>query len=197
MALVVFLRAVNLGKRTLRTKELAERLGLANVGAAGTFVAPGRSDAAALAREVRKALPFETEVMVLPGKEVLALLERRPAEAQVRQGLQRFVSVLARAGPAPGFPVERPPGRGWLVRLVEARGRLVVSLRRPDRAGDGYPNPLVEEAFGSPATTRGWPTLEAVGKLLGTSRDGFGDRHGLAVRPNARGRRPPRSGRGG
>ncbi len=44
MAHVVFLCAVNVGGRVLRPKALAHSLGLVNVGAAGTFVAPGAGD---------------------------------------------------------------------------------------------------------------------------------------------------------
>lgn len=164
MALAVFLRAVNVGGRTLRTKDLAARLGMSSIGAAGTFVAPGRSDAAGLAREVRAALPFETEVMVVPGEDVLALLAEGPGDPG--PGVLRFVSVLARAARTPRLPVEWPEGAPWVLRVVGVRGGLVTSLRRPREPGDGYPNPIVEKAFGVPATTRGWATLEAVGATL-------------------------------
>ena len=165
MALVAFLRAVNLGGRVLRTKALAARLGLENVGAAGTFVARGRTDAGALAREIQRALPFETEVMVRPGQEILDLLEGAPLGEAV-EGLQRFVTVLSRPARAPRLPVERPEGPEWQVRFVEVRGHHALCLRRPGGTRMVYPNAVVEKALGIPATTRGWATLEAVGRLL-------------------------------
>ncbi len=196
MALVVFLRAVNLGRRTLRTKELATRLGLENVGAAGTFVAPGRSDPDALAREVRDGLPFETEVMVRPGAEIQALLARDPMREAVQAGLQRFASVLAREARGPRLPMEIPEGATWQVRVVEAQGHLVLSLRCPRGPRDVYPNAVVERWFGVPATTRGWATLGAVGRILGGSPSG-GVKAGAGPPPTREGRSRSRSGEPG
>jgi len=165
MALVAFLRAVNLGGRVLRTKALAARLGLENVGAAGTFVARGRTDAGALAREIQRALPFATEVMVRPGQEILDLLESDPLGG-AEEELQRFVTVLSRPARSPRPPVERPAGPEWQVRFVEVRGHHALCLRRPGGPRMVYPNAVVEKALGIPATTRGWATMEAVGRLL-------------------------------
>ena len=165
MALVAFLRAVNLGGRVLRTKALAARLGLENVGAAGTFVARGRTDAGALAREIQRALPFATEVMVRPGQEILDLLESDPLGG-AEEELQRFVTVLSRPARSPRPPVERPEGPDWQVRFVEVRGHHALCLRRPGGPRMVYPNAVVEKALGIPATTRGWATMEAVGRLL-------------------------------
>ena len=194
MALVVFLRAVNLGRRTLRTKELATRLGLENVGAAGTFVAPGRSDPDALAQEVRENLPFETEVMVRTGAEIQALLARDPMGEAEQAGLQRFATVLARAARGPRLPLETPEGAEWQVRVVEAKGHLVLSLRCPRGPRDVYPNAVVERSFGVPATTRGWATLEAVGCLLReTPATGLKGRAAPRSTPAARSRARPGS----
>jgi uncharacterized protein (DUF1697 family) len=163
MAIVAFLRAVNLGGRTLRTKQLADELGIVNVAAAGTFVAPGARSPAPLVSAIRKKLPFETEIFTCTGPEILALLEESPFATLRPAEAQRFVSFLGRGPARPPLPVDRPEGKAWEVRIVTVIGSCALSLRRP---GDLYPNAVVEKVLGVAATTRGWATLEAVGKVL-------------------------------
>src|SRR5215475_2970780 len=87
MALVVFLRGVNVGgHRTFRPSILARKLSdydVVNVSAAGTFVVrkPGRRAEfrAALLRE----LPFEAQVMICDARGILRLehpFGRKPAQ---------------------------------------------------------------------------------------------------------------------
>src|SRR6266508_3385328 len=72
LAVAIFLRAANVGgHNTFSTTALAKKLDLVNIGAAGTFVAHRPVGAPAIARE----LPFETDVIVRPGAEVLALVK--------------------------------------------------------------------------------------------------------------------------
>lgn len=171
MAHVVFLRAVNLGGRSLGTKALAADLDLANVGAAGTFVATDDRSPDALEDGIRRRLPFETEVMVVPGDDVLRLLSRDafgPEAAE--EGAGRFVSVLARspASPPP-LPLDRPEGAPWQVRLVSVDGPFALTLRRRLGPRTLYSNEVVEKALGVPATTRGWETFVRIGRVLGTT----------------------------
>jgi len=172
MALVAFLRAVNVGGKTLRTRELADGLGLVNVAAAGTFVALETRSQAALASAIRKRLPFETEVMTFPGPEILRLLDESPFATLRSTDAQRFASFLARAPAPQGVPIDRPDGRDWEVRIAAVIGRCALCLRRPGGPRDLYPNAVVERVLGVPATTRGWATLEAVGKILRQGRAG-------------------------
>ena len=71
MALVVFLRGVNVGgHRIFRPSLLANQLSdfdVVNVGAAGTFVVRNRISQARLRAELVKRLPFETEVVICNG----------------------------------------------------------------------------------------------------------------------------------
>jgi uncharacterized protein (DUF1697 family) len=166
MATVAFLRAVNLGGKTLRTRQLADELGLVNVAAAGTFVALDAKKPAALEAAIRKRLPFETEILTCAGPEVLALLDGSPFAGRPPADAQRFVSFLARDPASLPVPVDRPEGKDWEVRVVAVIGRCVLTLRRPGGPRDLYPNAVVEKVFGLAATTRGWATLEAVGKIL-------------------------------
>lgn len=165
MAQVIFLRGVNVGRtRRLGAKEFAEKLGLVNLGAAGTFVSTNDDTADAIEKKIRAALPFETEVIVRPAEEILALSSAKKAAA----GVERFVTVLA-AAPAkrPRLPINLPAGDKWLVSAVKIEGRLAMCHRRIEAHGKGfYPNELIEKACGVPATTRGWPTIEAIWRAL-------------------------------
>jgi uncharacterized protein (DUF1697 family) len=167
MAQVVFLRGVNVGgHKKFSPSALARELELANVGAAGTFVARRAIGARALREAIAARLPFDAEIMVCPAAEIAALVERAPFSA-APDGVRPFVSILAAAPRArPRLPLERPAGGGWQVRLLAVDGRYALSVRRPQPRGTLYPNEVVEKELGVAATTRGWPTLLAIRKLL-------------------------------
>jgi len=115
------------GHSTFSTAAVAKRLDLVNIGAAGTFVARRRVTAAAIARE----LPFETNVVVRPGAEVLALVKAGPPRAPT--GARIFVCILTKPPKRrPALPIEWPAGRPWAMRAVARRGAFVVCQRRLD-----------------------------------------------------------------
>lgn len=77
MAWVVFLRGANVGghrkfQPSTLAKELAD-LGVVNVGAAGTFVVRGKIGPALLRNEILRRLPFKTELMICPAREIIDL----------------------------------------------------------------------------------------------------------------------------
>ena len=78
MALVVLLRGVNVGgHRTFRpttlTKQL-KHLDAVNIGAAGTFVIRQPVTRAQLRAELASRLPFDTEIMICQGREIVRLM---------------------------------------------------------------------------------------------------------------------------
>ncbi len=175
MAWVVLLRATNVGGRRrflpsefAKGKALAE-FHLVNLGAAGTFVARTKATESRLRRAIVAQLPFETEVTLCPGEEILRLIGRNPfAGAPI--GAKPYLSVLvADAVRTPRIPFHAPEGSEWEVRLVAAQGRYILSVARRLTERLTYPNPVVEREFGVSATTRGWPTVVALGQLLETS----------------------------
>src|SRR5581483_782623 len=116
MALVVFLRGVNVGgHRTFRPSLLATELsdyGVVNVGAAGTFVVRKPGPRANLRAELVRKLPFETDVVFCDGRELIRLEAENPFRAEpTRQDIVRFVSILPKAAcvRAP-LPITLPPG---------------------------------------------------------------------------------------
>src|SRR5207247_3310273 len=82
VALVVLLRGVNVGgHRTYRPAALAEQLkhlDAINIGAAGTFVIRRPVTRAQLRAELARRLPFDTEIVICPGREIVRLMSQNP-----------------------------------------------------------------------------------------------------------------------
>lgn len=174
MASVVFLRAANVGghqvfRPSVLASELAH-LGVVNLGAAGTFVVPGSASQATLQKEFARRLPFRTELMICPGREVQELVADDPFAAASRQpDLRFFVSVTAKPPRrTPPLPLHQPGGEAWLVKLLGRHGRLYYGCWRRRGPGAGFPDPntLVEKHVGLPATTRNWNTFVKLAGLL-------------------------------
>lgn len=171
MALVVFLRGLNVGgHRRLRPKELAsalQHLDVVNVGAAGTLVVRRPIRPAELRREIARRLPFEAELAICAGRDVLRLVSSAPFEGvRVRPDVVRFVSVLVRpARAAPPLPLRLPAVGPWLVTVRARDGRFVLGVHRRQMKAIGYLGRL-DRLFGAPATTRGWSTVAAVARVL-------------------------------
>ena len=98
MALVVFLRGVNVGgHRTFRPSLLARQLkhlDVVNIGAAGTFVIRRRVPRAQVRREFARRLPFDTQIVICRGREIVNLVSRnffpgRPVRADVVRFLRK------------------------------------------------------------------------------------------------------------
>lgn len=172
MASVVFMRGVNVGgHKTFRPAALAREMAafdVVNVGAAGTFLVRKAIAPTALRAELGRRVPFETELMICAGRDVLDLVRddpfpRTPAGMDVR----RFVTVMAkRPRPTPSLPVRKPANEDWQVQVVAVSGVFALSLWRRLGRSIVYPNEVVERAFGVPATTRSWDTLQKIRVLL-------------------------------
>ena len=178
MASVVFLKGVNVGgHRTFRPSVLASemaKLGVMNVGAAGTFVVWKSINQAELRQEFLRRLPFETEVMVCSAHEVLKLA---PAEPFVNEpsgpDIVRFVSVLPQRARVPvALPINLPAGENWLVRLVAVRGRFAFGLYRRNMQTIRFLG-QIEKHLGGSVTTRNWNTFSNLFEILRTKRPSF------------------------
>ncbi len=171
MALVVFLRGVNVGgHRTFRPSILATELGaydVVNVGAAGTFVVRKPGSRAKFREALRRKLPFEAEVVLCDGRELVRLESENPFAGEPSSpDVVRFVSILSKAGGvrAP-LPVAFPPDGQWLVRVIAAEGQFVFGMYRRHMKTIGYLG-RVDKLFGVPATTRNWNTIAAIVRIL-------------------------------
>jgi len=175
MALVVFLRGVNVGgHRVFRPAAFARQLthlGAVNIGAAGTFVIRSPAGRAALRAELVRRLPFDTAIVICTAREVARLMSRhtfghRPA----RPGIVRFVSVLSRRPRlAPRLPASFPPRGQWLLQVLARDDRFLIGQYRRRMETIRHFG-VLDQICGVPVTTRNWNTMTAVAAALGVGR---------------------------
>jgi uncharacterized protein (DUF1697 family) len=177
MALVVFLRGVNVGgHRTFRPSILAQQLkryDVVNVGAAGTFVIRGPVHQAELRAELQRRLPFEAEIMICTGQDVTTIASGDPfGNEPIHSDVVRFVSVLAkRPRVLPCLPLNLPDAGTWLLRIVARENRFVFGMYRRHMKTIRYLG-KIDTLFGVPVTTRNWNTFIAINKVLQRERAG-------------------------
>ncbi|HEY7529954.1 MAG TPA: hypothetical protein VIC56_04685 [Gemmatimonadota bacterium] len=171
MALVVFLRGVNVGGyRTFRPSLVARDLSaydVVNVGAAGTFVVWKPGPRARFRAELLRRLPFQPEIVLCDGREILALEAQDPFAAErPRPDVVRFVSVLTRPARArPALPLRLPPSGEWSLRVLGSKGRFVFGVYRRHMKAIGYLD-RIDRLFGASVTTRNWNTVLAIARIL-------------------------------
>ena len=171
MALVVFLRGVNVGgHRTFRPAALAKELApldAVNIGAAGTFVIRRRATQAQVRAELARRLPFDTEIVICDGRDVTALLSLPHfANQPARPDIVRFVSILSgRARSTPSLPMSLPSNDQWLLKILAREGRFVLGLYKRQMKAIGYLG-KIDRLFGVPVTTRNWNTVAAIARVL-------------------------------
>ena len=171
MALVVFLRGVNVGgHRTFRPSILAKEMSdfdVVNVGAAGTFVVRKPGSRAKFRTALLRKLPFEAEVMLCDGSDLLRLETENPFTAGPSSpNVVRFVSILSKAGSVlKPLPVSFPPAGEWLVRVIASQGQFVFGMYRRHMKTIGYLG-QVDKLYGVPATTRNWNTMMSIVRIL-------------------------------
>jgi uncharacterized protein (DUF1697 family) len=171
MALVVFLRGVNVGgHKTFRPSALAGDLtefGVVNIGAAGTFVVRKAVSREKLLTQFRRRLPFETEVVICNGRDLLGLDSENPfAGAPSDSNIVRFVSVLAKPSRTlPPIPMHLPPEGEWFLKIIATRQRFLFGVYRRRMESIRYLG-QIDKFFGVPVTTRNWNTVAAIIKIL-------------------------------
>jgi uncharacterized protein (DUF1697 family) len=172
VALVVLLRGVNVGgHRTFRPTALAaqlKRLDAVNIGAAGTLVIRRPITRSRLHAELARTLPFDTEIMICQGREIIRLMSQTHfADQPVRPDIVRFVSVLAkRPRSAPSMPMRLPSSGKWLLKILARDNRFVFGVYRRHMKAISYLGTF-DRLFGVAATTRNWNTIAAIARVLG------------------------------
>ncbi len=171
MALIVFLRGVNIGgHRTFRPSILARGLSdyhVVNVGSAGTFVVLKPGPRTKFRAELLRKLPFEAEVVFCDGRDLIRLEIENPFGTEPpRPDIVRFVSILSRAGGLrASLPVTFPPVGEWFVRVIASKKRFIFGVYRRHMKTIGYLG-RIDKLFGVPATTRNWNTILAIVRIL-------------------------------
>jgi uncharacterized protein (DUF1697 family) len=171
MALVVFLRGVNVGgHRTFRPSILAQELrdyDVVNIGAAGTFVVRKPGSLTKFRAELLRKLNFDADIATCDSRDLIALINdnpfgTKPAPADV----VRFVSILTTTnGVRPSLPVTFPPEGEWLVRLISYKDQFVFGEYRRHMKTIGCLG-QIDKLFGGKVTTRNWNTINAVVRIL-------------------------------
>ena len=171
MAKIVFLRGVNVGGyKTFRPSILARELAefdVVNVGAAGTFVVRKPISQAKLRADLLRRLPFEAEIMICPGRDIINLVSSDPfVNEPSGADVVRFVSVLAkRPRNLPSLPLSLPADDEWLVKIIAVRDRFLLGLYRRQMRTISLLG-QIEKRLDVSSTTRNWNTINAVARIL-------------------------------
>ena len=139
-----------------------------NIGAAGTFVIRQPVTRAQLRAELARRLPFDTEIMICQGREIVRLMSHTHfADQPARPDIVRFVSVLSRRPrSALSMPMSLPSSGAWLLKILARDDRFVFGLYRRHMKAIGYLGTF-DRLFGVPVTTRNWNTMTAIAEVLG------------------------------
>src|SRR4051794_26810262 len=157
MALVVFLRGVNVGgHRTFRPSILAQELrayDVVNIGAAGTFVVRKPGSPTKFRAELLRRLTFDADVALCDGRDLIALVNDNPfATDTPSPDIVRFVSILTKTnGLRPSMPIKFPPTGEWLVRLIAYKDQFVFGEYRRHMKTIGYLG-QIDKLFGAKVT---------------------------------------------
>lgn len=171
MALVVFLRGVNVGgHRTFRPSIVARELSdydVVNVGAAGTFVVRKPGSRTKFRTALLRKLPFEANVVLCDGRDLIRLERQNPFGTEPSSpDIVRFVCILPKPGGVRvSLPVGFPRDGEWLVRVIASRGQFVLGMYRRHMKTITYLG-QIDKLYGVPATTRNWNTIIAIVRIL-------------------------------
>ena len=169
MALVVLLRGVNVGgHRTFRPSVLAKTLGLdaVSIGAAGTFVIRKPVARTKIRWEFSRRLPFDTDVMICDGSEILRLASADPFAGQpFGPAILQFAGVMAKRRHLPAMPLIMPPTGAWGLKIVSVHGRIILGVCRREMKAIAYLGQL-DKIVGVPVTTRSWNTILTIARTL-------------------------------
>ena len=171
MALIVFLRGINVGGyRRLRPSILAKELSaydVVNVGAAGTLVVREPGTPKKFLAALRQNLPVDAVVAVCDSSDLIRLETDNPFRTErAEPDLVQFVSILSQAGQCQAtLPIAIPEEGEWFVRIIGSSNRLLYGVYRRHMKTIGHLS-RIDELFGAPATTRSWSTILSVLRIL-------------------------------
>ena len=123
---------------------------------------------AELRAELARRLPFDAEIMICQGREIVRLMAQNHfADQPVRPDIVLFVSVLSkRPRSTPSTPRSFPSSGKWLVKILERDNRFVFGVYRRHMKVISYLGTF-DRLFGVPVTTRNWNTITAIARVLG------------------------------
>jgi uncharacterized protein (DUF1697 family) len=142
-----------------------------NIGATGTFVIWKPGSVAKLRAELLKKLPFDTEVVICEGRDLIRLANHNPfGTGPPGHDVVRFVSVLPKSSRVlSAMPMMFPPDGEWFVRLLASDGRFIFGEYRRHMKTIGYLG-KIDKLVGSKVTTRNWNTILTIVRVLKGTR---------------------------
>lgn len=173
MAVVAFLKGVNVGgHRRLRPSLLAEklkRLDVVNIGAAGTFVVRKAIGRANLSNEITRLVPFEVDVIICGGSDILNLVSKNPFDSRIiSRDIIPFVGIMAtRRKASSTLPSKIPADGDWGVKVLKHQDHFVIGMYRRQMKAIGYLSQL-EKFLATPLAIRNWNTMLTIAKALQT-----------------------------
>jgi uncharacterized protein (DUF1697 family) len=171
MALIVFLRGVNVGgHRRFRPSVLAKELSdydVVNVGAAGTLIIRKPGPRAKFRAELLRRLPFQAEVMFCDSSDLLRLVTEDPFKTEPqRPNHVRFVSIRSKTTRnATAAPFNLPAEGEWFVRIIAMKGQFICGVYRRHMRTIGYLG-QIDKQISAPVTTRNWNTILTIVRIL-------------------------------
>jgi uncharacterized protein (DUF1697 family) len=171
MALVVFLRGVNVGgHRTFRPSLVARELSefdVLNIGAAGTFVVRKPVSAMKFRAALLRKLGFDAHVAICEGRDLIDIFHDNPFGTKASApDVVRFVSILVEeCSVRLSMPVALPAEGAWLVRLLSHKNQFVFGEYRRHMKTIGYLG-QIDKLFCQKVTTRNWNTIKAIVRIL-------------------------------
>jgi uncharacterized protein (DUF1697 family) len=172
MAHVVFLRAANVGgNNVFRPSQFVlalSHLDVVNIGAAGTFVVRGKTTPRKIRAEIADRLPFETTIVIRPGKEILELVASDPFRGvKFSKDLRGWIGALSGKPKAQAtFPILAPASGPWAIRFDSVNGSFALGLWQRLPKAFHIPANVVEKSIGVSSTVRWWETFEKIHKVL-------------------------------
>ncbi|MBV8832307.1 MAG: DUF1697 domain-containing protein [Acidobacteriaceae bacterium] len=171
MALIVFLRGINVGgHRRFRPTVLARELRayhVVNVGATGTLIVRKPGARPKFVAELRRKLPFESELAFCDGNDLLRLEMENPFGPEPSSpDVVRFVSILSgTVRKEVSLPIAIPDSGDWFVRIIAAKNQLVFGVYRRHMKTISCLG-QIDKLFGARAITRSWSTILSVLRIL-------------------------------
>lgn len=152
-------------------KELA-RYDVENVGATGIFVVRKPGPRTKFLSELRRKLPFESQITLCHDRDLLRLETKNPFQDEPElPEVIRFVSILSRAHRSTiSLPTTVPSSAEWYVRIIAAEARFVFGVYRRHMKTIGYLG-QIDQLFGVTATTRNWNTIMSIVRKVRAGRE--------------------------
>lgn len=165
---IAFLRAINVGRRTVKMEHLRHifgSLGLANV---ETFIASGnvvfetatksKPLEKKIAQTLRDALGYEVVTFVRTDAEIAAIAAYRPFP-QSKLDAAAALNIAFLADALDDGSVKKLMARQTDIDAFHVNGREVYWLCRKKQSESTFSNAALEKTIGKPATLRGFNTI--------------------------------------